>query len=431
MKTWTARLAFGSPDLSISLLFATVNGWLLFFLVSIIGMSPLLAGALFVVGRLLDGLLDPMIGALTDRHGRKRVIMWALPVAACAFVGLWLAPSLVDSQATQGAVTIAVFAVFALAYTCVSVPRLGMLPEFAPGYDERTDQACVDTGFVFVAVLISSVAFPVVVTQAGGGIPLSQTAASTWISVSLGIAVLAILAYLPFILAVHEPGHRRRAHPTRPLILATLRQLAATPGAIRSVCLFGLSVLALVGLQSMLPFWLEAGPGVSAGELSVVLLCVFLATLISLPVWAVLSRRLGKELGMRAGACLLLAGVGLAMCLPQGAGLGPLLMLAACVAGFGVGALSMFPWSIVPDVAEAHSHSLNAPVEGTTTAVFTMTNKAAVAVALWLNAVVLELSGLVEGAAVPPPMLLILPAGFACAVAVLARKSVSPRRIMP
>jgi len=58
MNAWKTRLAFGSPDLALSLLFATVNGWFLYYLVTIIGLPPLLAGAAFVFGRVLDGLLD-------------------------------------------------------------------------------------------------------------------------------------------------------------------------------------------------------------------------------------------------------------------------------------------------------------------------------------------------------------------------------------
>ena len=83
--TWKLRLAFGSPDLALSLLFATVNGWLLFYLVTILDVPPLLAGAVFVFGRVLDGILDPIVGARTDHRARKPVIGLALFATATVF----------------------------------------------------------------------------------------------------------------------------------------------------------------------------------------------------------------------------------------------------------------------------------------------------------------------------------------------------------
>ncbi|ASM74500.1 MULTISPECIES: MFS transporter [Roseobacteraceae] len=412
MKLWQARLAFGSPDFSISLLFATVNGWFLFYLVSIIGIPPLIAGAVFVFGRFLDGLLDPLVGAWTDRHGRKRAIVAALPVTASAFVALWAVPNLFDNSVAQILAIMVTFSVFALAYTFVSVPRLGMLPEFVPEYHGRTGQAGVDMAFVFIAVLISSVAFPTVVAFLSETKALSESQAGVWIGVTVGIATLAVLAYLPFIALIHEPD-RQSSQTARPKTIVVLLAFSKTTGAVRTLALFGCSVLALVTLQSILPFWLESGPGITAGGQSVVLLIIFLATLVSLPVWAYLSRLYGKAAGLCIGVCAFLTGIGIAMLLPTGSGLNTQLVLASLIAGTGAGALSMFPWSMIPDIAETHSNRMKTPVQGTTTAAFTMTNKLAAATALFLNSMILQVRADLTWAAEAPEVLLALPAIFA------------------
>ncbi len=419
MKLWQARLAFGSPDLSTSLLFATVNGWLLFYLVSVIGMPPLVAGAAFVFGRLLDGLLDPVVGAWTDRYGRKPVIAGALPVAALTFVALWASASLFDDAITRVLAITVAFSAFALAYTCVSIPRLGMLPGFVPGYHGRTGQAGVDMAFVFIAVLISSVAFPAVVATLNGGAALSDSRPATWIGVAAGMAVLAVLAYLPFIVLIREPERHNATHD-KAHVVATLLALRHTPGALRTVLMFGCTVLALVTLQSMMPFWLEAGPGIKAAGQSIVLLIVFVATLASLPAWAVVSRRYGKVVGLRLGIGAFLAGIAMAMLLPSASGMTAQLVIASLVAGAGAGALSMFPWSMIPDVAEANSRRLGKSVEGTTTAAFTITNKMAAAAALFLNAAVLQLNAGPAGSADTPAALLVLPAFFAIVTLLVA-----------
>ena len=282
----------------------------------------------------------------------------------------------------------AVFSVFALAYNCVSVPRLGMLPGFVPGYHGRTGQVAVDMGFVFIALLISSTAFPAAIAYFSAGEMLSASSPDIWIGMAGAIALLAVCAYLPFILFVKEPPSRLSTK--HPGVFATVRALADTRGAVPTIALFGCTVMALVTLQSILPFWLEDGPGIDAAGQTVVLLLVFLATLASLPLWALCARRYGKSGGLRLGIFAFLIALLLAASIPQGAGLGAQLALSAILAGGGAGALSLFPWSMVPDVAEAHARRLAASVEGAATAGFTMTNKAAAAAALMLNALLLE-----------------------------------------
>ena len=215
MNAWKTRLAFGSPDLALSLLFATVNGWFLYYLVTIIGLPPLLAGAAFVFGRVLDGLLDPLIGAWADRHRRKPVdravaalrgggvrgpVDRARAAARCAGRGRG------DGGGLRG---------LRPRLHRRLRPRLAMMPTVVPGYDARTGQASVDMGFVFVAVLIASTAFPGVVAALGTGGALAASGPRVWMLVACGIAVLAVLAYLPFLFFIREPVRpsRHRAAP--------------------------------------------------------------------------------------------------------------------------------------------------------------------------------------------------------------------------
>ena len=433
MSLWRVRLSFGSPDLALSLLFATVNGWLLYYLVTILGVPPLMAGAAFVFGRVLDGLLDPLVGNWSDRRPRKPVIAIALPCAAAGFVALWTVPAMMPGPEAAALATAACFAVFVLAYTGVSVPRLAMMPAVVPGYDARTAQASVDIGFVFVGVLLASTAFPGVVAGLGGD-GLAGSAPPVWIGVAAAIAILAVLAYLPFLKFIPEPGHLL-ASAGRPTLLVTLVALRRTPGALSTLVLFTGTVLTLVTLQSILPFWLDRGPGLSAAGQTLVLLAVFLSTIGSLPIWVLIARRLCKLRCLGLGVVMFLGGLLVAILLPAGSGQTSGLFLAAGMAGAGAGALSMCPWAMIPDVAERHARRLGAAVEGTTSAAFTMANKLAAASALFLNSAVLAQ---VSGRAGPldaPAALLALPFCFALltgavvAILLFMRRRVTKREV--
>ena len=415
--TWKLRLAFGSPDLALSLLFATVNGWLLFYLVTILDVPPLLAGAVFVFGRVLDGILDPIVGARTDHRARKPVIGLALPFAAAGFIGLWFMPTVFHTGVGAAMATGVAFAIFALAYTCVSVPRLALMPGVVAGYDARTGQASVDMGFVFVGVLVASVAFPGAIAAAGGG-TLAASEPRVWVAVASGLAGLALLAYLPFLLVIAEPT-RPASATWRPGPWITLAALSGTRGALPTILLFAGTVLTLVTLQSILPFWLERGPGLSASGQSLVLLTVFVSTIGSLPVWSKLAVRLCKLRCLMVGIAVLLAGLAIAVVLPVGSQRTPGLFLASALAGAGAGALAMCPWAMIPDVVEAHARRLASPVEGTASAAFTMTNKLSAALALLLNAVALDVLGGQVGTSAAWPLLL-LPGGLAVLTLLLA-----------
>jgi Na+/melibiose symporter-like transporter len=223
-----------------------------------------------------------------------------------------------------------------------------------------------------------------------------------------GIAVLAILAYLPFPLVIPEPERRPMAQG-RPAFWTILLALQSTPGALPTLGLFAGTVLTLVTLQSILPFWLDRGPGLSAGGQTLVLLTVFLSTIGSLPIWAWIARRLCKLRCLAIGLAVFLSGLAIALELPVGAGQSAGLFLAAGLAGAGAGALSMCPWAMIPDVAEAHALRLGAAVEGTTSAAFTMTNKLAAASALFLNSATLAVTGAEMGPTAAPFALLLLP----------------------
>lgn len=421
MRLFQKRLAFGSPDMAISLLFATVNGWLIFYLINIAGMPAFSAGFVLVFGRLLDGFLDPVIGAWTDGRKRKPVIAAALPLAATAFVAIWIMPIIIPELFPKILATTMALSLFVLGYTCISVPRLGMLRDFAPGYHDRTSQTAVDTSFVFIALLISSAALPAFVAILSKSHNLSDSEPYVWIKAITGIAMLSVIFYLPFILFIREPrrnfGNRVYSSP-----FVTLKELRETKGALRIIAVFGTSILALVTLQSILPFWLEAGPSISAKEQSLVLLLVFTCTLISLPLWTMISRHLGKLSSLRIGGGVFLFGLLLAVALPEKSGLNLHLILAAIIIGNAVGALSMFPWAMVPDMAEAHSNRLGEAVEGTTSASFTMINKIAVAAALLANSILLQLiASLNVSSAMLPGFFLMLPFIFGSLMVLLAK----------
>jgi Na+/melibiose symporter-like transporter len=136
------KIGYASGDFGISIAYFAVGFFFLYYLTDIIGLSPELAGLAFFLGKLWDGVNDPIMGVLSDRtrsrFGRKRVyvLFGAFPLAL-SFWLLWTIP--IDASAgMQFVLATLAMMLFATAYTVVVVPYMALVPIMTKDYDERT-----------------------------------------------------------------------------------------------------------------------------------------------------------------------------------------------------------------------------------------------------------------------------------------------------
>lgn len=398
------RLVFALPELSLNLMFASVNAWFLYYLVTILHLPPLLAGAAFLIGRVLDAVLDFPVGRLSDRCGRQggrvRLIGTALPFAAGSFVLMWALPAVADSAVGVFVTATFGFALFSLFYTLTSVPRLALLPGYARDRRARIRQVAMDMILAWVAVAVASSALPVAAAQAGGVV----RAPFGWALTASEIAVLALLFYIPFLLRVED----RALRPDAMRMPMSLRHGLARLHAARMglpLVQFLLMVLVPFLLQSMLPFYLNAQIGLPADRQLPVLATVFATALLSFPLWSRVAQcGVGRAQPLAALAAIALAALAMPFLSP---GLSPALFLLAITCGVGLSGLALAAWSLVPDTVDRAQMAANPPGEGLATAAFTFVNQLAAGIAAMTNALVLsgigvEVALIGWGAALPP-----------------------------
>jgi glycoside/pentoside/hexuronide:cation symporter, GPH family len=390
------RLVFAAPEIAINLMFASINAWYLFYLVQIVGLVPLLAGIAFFIGRVMDGLFDPLVGHWSDRWARSRrrktIIALAIGPTLCAFVLIWALPAMATGTLDKFLLATIGFSAFTFGYTLVTLPRLAMLPAFEPDYDGRTTQVSYDLVLAFLAIGAAMAGLPALIGVLAGGGLLSGASVAAWVQSLGALTVLAGLAYLPFLAFFTEPPRVvRQQAPVTPLAVFLRSLWRSDLGGLAVI--FFLSVVSIVLVQSMLPFFLEVRIGIAAAGHAVLLGLVFGMSILSFPLWSLLSRRIGKRRGLMLGVAVYALFLMLVPFIPARVGITPLLLLACALAGAGVSALSLFPWSMIPDMVERHC-AINGPgQEGLCTATFTMTNKLAIGTAVLMNAAILSLAG--------------------------------------
>ncbi|KRB37150.1 MFS transporter [Microbacterium sp. Root180] len=123
--------------------FATLPGLVLtYYLTDSLGVAALAAGLVIILAKVWDIVIDPVIGALTDRdlarHGTRRRLML---VGACSIPVLFALTFAVPPAIGPLAAAIWVFLAFTLTATAFSlfqVPYIALPAELTRDYDERT-----------------------------------------------------------------------------------------------------------------------------------------------------------------------------------------------------------------------------------------------------------------------------------------------------
>jgi len=136
------KLGYAAGDLGISISYFAVGFFFIYYLTDVVGMNPMLAGVAFFIGKLWDGINDPLMGIISDRtksrRGRKRVyiLLGSVPFGI-SFILLWIIPASVNETA-QFMMAVLSLILFSTAYTVVVVPYMAMVPVMTRNYDERT-----------------------------------------------------------------------------------------------------------------------------------------------------------------------------------------------------------------------------------------------------------------------------------------------------
>ena len=287
------------------------NVFWFFFLTSVVGMDAGLVGTILLVGRLWDGINDPLIGMLTDRvntrWGRRRpFLLFAAVPFGVSFALLFFVPP----GATTGQLVI---------YYIVASLITGGLFKF--------------------------VAEQVIAPRLGGGAAALQT------GYALSAALWGLSMIIPYFIlfgAVREPQSHQEAVPIRPL--QTFREVFSNRpfrlGATIYLLTFAtVDVVLLIFVRFLIDY-----VRVPLGFDNLLLAIVLGLALITLPLTVKMMHRFGKR-RTYIGSMVFLSIVLLIMSqVPPGGH--TMVLIAAIFGGLGYGAANVIPWAMVADVIE-------------------------------------------------------------------------------
>ena len=302
-----------------------------------LGLGLGLVGGLFVAGRLLDVITDPLIGLGSDRtrsrYGAR--LPWMF-IGALAFVPLlWLLimPGEAISPLRAGLIIGALF----VAYTVLDLPYSAIGLELSPHRHERTVLASVKAAFQVAGAISAALivaAFPDAIARA-----FSLSGA-----LITGLVILGLFLFVRWVPPYPAPSGTPprvkaalaaiwRQKPYRRLMSAFL--LTQTGSAL----IFGLTALFILT---------NFGGGALTGAF---ILLVLVSSAAALPLWLRASRRFGKVRTWQAALILGAAALWLVPILTPG----HILQFAVfcIIVGSVFGADAVLPTSLLADISDA------------------------------------------------------------------------------
>ncbi|MGV9575404.1 MFS transporter [Streptomyces sp. NPDC003509] len=381
----TVRIGYGLGSLCTGT-FATVPGLiLLYYLTDVLAVPAAVAGAAVVLPKAWDVLINPLVGALSDRSrlrgGPRRPF---LLIGACTlpplFALIFAAPPLRGAPAA-GYVA-ALFLLAATAYAVFQVPYVTMPAEMTEDPRERGRVLGWRVGFLGVAILLSGALAPAI-AHADGDTPGSYRL--------MGVAVAVLLAVGMF---GAWSATRRAPAVARSEAEPSLRaQLAAARSSRPFLHLAGMWTLQALAIGVMLAgvqYFATYTLG-SAGAVTPLFACLIGPLVLFMPLWNRLARRKGVTYAQWCASLLYTAGAVLLAFTGSG---GPAVGYAAVVlVGIAYAGLQLLPLTMLADTLAADAAATGRRRAATFTGLWTAAETLAFALGAGVFATVLAATG--------------------------------------
>lgn len=386
--------AYGAPGLVLAALALTFYVFLPKYYADVVGINLTVLGVVVLVSRVWDAVIDPAIGALSDRTtsrwGRRRPWMagGALPLAL-TFMLLVVIPH-IESAVLEGLYLGALTFVFFLFWTTVTVPYEALGAELSFDYDERTRLLGVREGAVLAGTLLAAIV-PIAI---GIGSDLSLHLPSErqrYLQLGGIYAVATVVLVAVCVVSVPERSWAESQRPRE--LMRSIHSIFGNRPFRTLLSAYAVSALGVSVAATTILFYTEYVLGSTAGP---IFLAIYLGIgTATVPGWIYLARRLDKRrawllaLGVNTGAFVwaILLGWG------DAAWFGVIVVLSA----LGLGGVMGLPPSMQADVIDYDEWTSGRRREGEYIGFWSIVKKLAAAASAGLAFPILDLSGYAPG----------------------------------
>ncbi|MET1016616.1 MAG: MFS transporter [Leifsonia flava] len=396
--------------------FATLPGLVLvFYLTDTLGVAALLAGLLVTLAKVWDVLIDPLIGAWSDRWllrtGSRRGFML---LGACTLPLFFILTFSVPASLPPLAAGIWVFVAFLLTATSFSlfqVPYIALPAEIADSYDQRTRLLTWRVVVLTLAILLFG----------AGGPALRTVTEDEYVGYIVMAVVAGVVIGLGMLVAVFVSVPRRArgslgtasgtesatdasatdaASGTSPDKVSLRRYYAEGFGALRrsqpfrallaTFLLQGLATGLMLAAANYVAVWVLD----SEDALTFLVVALIAPALLFAPLWGVIARRIGKERSYLYAS--ILYGIAAFSLIGMLWAPGSWVYVPVALAGAGYAGMQSLPMAMLPDVISHDAATAGPGRAGTFGGMWTAGETTGMALGATALSIVLAMTGYVQ-----------------------------------
>lgn len=372
----------------------TVNSLYLNYIVDSLLIDALVAGLIITATRVLDAVLDPGMGYLSDRTrtkwGRRRpyLLLGAILCGLSAIL-LFSDPFQVLDHGPVVYVTIAL-CVFSIAHTVFNVPYLAMSYELTSVPKERNLLMSMRVYAIAGGMISAQALAPWIVTEAGGG--REGFATMGWI---FG-ALVFVPCFVAFVMTKNAKAVVVSKTVPRPRLNDFVQVFGNKPFmwlvAAKSSYMFGAGIHA-----AAIAFFVTRVLGEQLSILALYGVFQLGSVIASQPVWVWICNRIGKRRAfMFAAPVNALANLSWLFVSPGASDLE--YIVRAVISGLAAGGMMLAVQAMLPDTMEHESQRSDRPQEGVLAGVFTTIERGVSATSVAATGFIITLGGYVAGA---------------------------------
>lgn len=376
-------LGFAIGDLGGNLYFSIIGFILIFYLTESLGISGTLAGSVMMIGKFWDAITDPIVSSLSDRSksrfGRRRpFIFFGALLLSISFIAMFSLPNFESTTATF-IVAVILFCLLSTAYTFVNIPYAAMQPELTDDYHEKTRLTGYRMAFAILGTLMAVGARPLADAfglERGG-----------WTKMAAIMGLFMLISSWITVFTVKEPVGKK--YKKQRGVITSYKEAIFNKEFTTALIPWALFITAITIIQGSYLYYFKYL--FKAQYLfDITLLGLILVSLLSLPLWVKISKRVSKgrcyQLGMSLIIiALLLSSIFAPLTTPL------FTVIAISVAGFGFSTHYIMPHSIIPDIIELDAARTGIRREGVYISIWNFLMKSGQAFAGLLIGVTLDL----------------------------------------
>jgi GPH family glycoside/pentoside/hexuronide:cation symporter len=385
--SWRLRVGWAAGSVGTATLLNGIGMLLLFYLSTILGIEPVVAGGLIFASKIYDMFTDPVMGWVSDRTqsrlGRRRPYL-LLGGIVCTIAMAMLFTN-VDLEGTPLlAFVLLALLLYATGYTIFNVPYMAMPAEMTRNPHERSRLMSLRVIGINLGTIAGLALAPALITFFGDGAAAYQK--TGWVLAGI-VLVATTLAFFGTAGAHqtqrnrHEPPFKeqlRSAAGNRPFCLLITSKFAQLFGLASS----GGSSLFLITMVLQRP----------AADLAEFFVTATIVTIFTMPVWLKISRALGKRNAYFIGVALFVLAK-FTWLLATSDESDFFFLGRAVLTGLGTGGIILNAQSMLPDTMEHDFNRTGLRREGLFSALYSFVEKTAFALGPLVFGAILTVMG--------------------------------------